>query len=209
MMFRLERGRRTAHLAASLMALAAPFLGGAACGLAGDGEGAERGQRATRADADEPLTMEVGDPHAQEDIAGLVAASETVVRGTVVEAEQGVRVGGDHLRYTAYTVEVDEALSGAPDDRIRVILASQLDGRDVVIEGRPLPERGDDGIWFLTAIGPEFDYDGYVLTGQAGLLLFQGDELVGGGPDGSPVATELERLGSPQAVAEHVRSVAG
>lgn len=208
MVLRLVRGRRAAHLVASLTALAAPFLGGAACGLLGDGEGAGRGQRATP-ETEGTVTMEVGDPLAGEDIAGLAAASQAVVRGTVVEAEEGVRVGGDHLRYTAYTVAVDEALSGAPGVRIRVILASQMDGRDVVVEGRPLPDRGDEGIWFLTAIGPQFGYDGYVLTGQSGLLLFEGGEVLGGGPPGAAVASEVEQLGDAQAVIERVRSVAG
>jgi hypothetical protein len=199
------------------MALAAPVLG-AACGLVGDDESAERGQSAAQsADEppaqaqahDEPLPMEVSDPLAQEDIAGLTAASEAVVRGTVVEAEAGVRVGAEQVRYTAYTVEVDEALSGAPADQIKVILSSQVQGRDVVVEGRPLPARGDEAIWFLTPIGPQFGYEGYVLSGQSGLLLFDGDEVVGGGRPDGPVASEVERLGHPQVVVERVRSVAG
>jgi hypothetical protein len=207
-------GGRPAQLVVSLMALAAPVVG-AACGQGADAESARSGRGEAHAAADEgehqPLTMEVGDPLAQADIAGLAAASESVVRGTVVAAEEGVTFGGEWLQFTAYIVEVDEALSGALSGaagaRVRVIVESQVDGHDVVVEGRPVPETGDEGLWFLKPIAPRFDYDGYVLTGQAGLLLFDGDEVVGGGPHESPVATEVERLGSPHAVVERLRSV--
>lgn len=158
----------------------------------------------------EPVTMQVDDPFAQADMATLSQESDAVVRGTVVAADGGVRVGSsDRLLYTAFTVEVDEALAGAPGDRVEVILASEVDGRPVAIEGRPLPHVGDRGLWFLTAIAPQFQRDGYVLTGQSGLLLFEGDEVVGGGPGKSAVAAEVARLDSPEAVVDHVRSVAG
>jgi hypothetical protein len=198
------------------MALAAPVLG-AACGPASDGERAEGPRSAESAESSEsgahahdegPVTLQVSDPLAQEDMAGLAAASEAVIRGTVTEAEDGMRFGDAPLRYTEFTVAVDEALAGEPGDRVRVVLSSQMDGRDIRIEGRPLPEVGDEGIWFLAPVPPQVPYDGYILTGQPGLLLFEGDEVVGGGPPGSPVATEVERLGTPEAVLDHVRTAA-
>jgi hypothetical protein len=181
--------------------LAALVLG-AACAGADDGERA--------APEEEPVVVEVDDPYAQADMATLSQASDAVVHGTVVDAEPGLRLGTGQLRYTAFTVEVDEVLAGSSGERVRVVLATHADGHEITIEGRPQPRVGDEGVWFLTPVAPEFGYEGYVLTGQSGLLLVDGDEVVGGGhPGESPIATEVERLDSPEAVVDHVRSVSG
>jgi hypothetical protein len=161
---------------------------------------------------DEPMEMEVTDLLSGADMAELSQASDVVVRGTVTEAEAGLRIGEDRIRYTAFTVEVAEALAGdpgGPGDRLRMVFTSHVGQQAIEMEGRPMPQVGDEGIWFLTRIDPQFGYDGYVLTGQAGELLLDGDRVVGGGPADLPVGTEVDRLGSPEAVVDHVRDVAG
>jgi hypothetical protein len=180
----------------------AALLLGAACGGADDGD---RG-----AASDQPVTVDVEDALADADVATLSQASDTVVRGRVISADGGLRLDDSSLRYTAFTVDVDEALAGTPADRVRVVLSTHTDGQEIAIEGRPTPQVGDEGVWFLTPIAAEFDHDGYVLTGQTGLLLLEGGEVTGGGTPGeSPIAVEVERLDSPEAVVDHVRAVAG
>lgn len=72
-----------------------------------------------------------------------------------------------------------------------------------------MPEVGDEAVWYLTRIAPEFGYDGYRLTSGAGLLLLHDDEVVGGGiPGESPIADEVERLDSPEAVVDRAREAA-
>jgi hypothetical protein len=183
--------------------LAVLLLGAACAGASGD-------ESADESADEEPVTMEVNDPFAQADLATLSQASAMVVHGTVVDAEPGLRLGEDtRLRYTAFTVEVDETLAGESAQRVRVVLSTHVDDQEIAVEGRPLPRVGDEGIWFLNPVAPEFGYDGYVLTGQTGLLLVDGDEVVGGGvPGESPIADEVQPLDSPRAVVDHVRAAA-
>jgi hypothetical protein len=200
-----QQPRRGRAVVAGGSAALGLLLGGAACA------GAHADDRAATGDV--PLVMQVDDPHAEADMATLSDASTTVVRGTVAAAETGVRFGmedgGNQLRYTQFTVDVDDVLAGHAGNQVRVVLSTHLGRRQVAIEGRPVPRMGDEGVWFLTPMAPEFGVDGYVLTGQAGLLLLDGDEVIGGGPPDAPVRAEVERLGSAEAVVAHVRTVAG
>lgn len=197
------RGRRPVRGAALLLptALAALVLG-AACGGPTDRDAA-----ATRDDG--PVTLDVSDLLAGADMATLSQASDAVVRGTVVGTESRVRIDESHVRYSTFTVEVAEVLAGAADEQVTVALTSHIDRQPVALEGRPMPEVGDEAVWYLTRIAPEFGYDGYRLTSGAGLLLLHDDEVVGGGiPGESPIADEVERLDSPEAVVDRAREAA-
>lgn len=179
------------------------LLAAAACG------GSEADDRANPRDEPEPLLMQVDDPYAQADMATLSEASDTVVRGTVTAAEPGPRVGSrqNPLRFTRFTVAVDEVLGGTAGDEVQVLLTTHVNGRPATMEGRPTPEVGDEAVWFLTPTRTEASIDGYVLTGQSGLLLLDGDEVTGGGTHDARVHSEVESLGSTDAVVDHVRAV--
>lgn len=200
---RAEDGRGTHRPFRLVPATALVLLTAAACG-SGAGE-----QSADRAEA-RPVVIAVDDPYAQADMAALSSASATVVRGTVTHAEPGLQFGDprDQLRYTRYTVSVDEVLGGTAGDEVEVVMSTHAGRRPATVEGRPMVQVGDQAVWFLTPIAPESGTDGYVLTGQSGLLVLEGDEVTGGGTDDAAVHAEVERLGSAEAVVDHVRAVA-
>jgi hypothetical protein len=179
------------------------LLAAAACG------GSATDDRASTRDEPEPLLMEVDDAYAQADMATLSEASDTVVRGTVTAAEPGLRLGSrqNPLRYTRFTVAVDEVLGGTAGDEVQVLLSTHVNRRPVTMEGRPTPEVGDEAVWFLTPTRSEARIEGYVLTGQSGLLLLDGDEVNGGGTHDARIHTQVEDLGSADAVVDHVRAV--
>jgi hypothetical protein len=197
-------GRRPVRRSALLLVpTAAALLLGAACA-------GSAGQDRAAASHDEPQTVEASDLLAGADMATLTQVSDTVVRGTVVDVATRVRIDDSRVRYATLTVEVDEVLAGAAGDRVEVALTSHVGRQPVELEGRPMPEVGDEAVWYLTAVAPEFGYDGYRLTSGSGLLLLQDDGAVGGGiPGESPIAEEVERLDSPEAVVDRVREAAG
>lgn len=86
-------------------------------------------------------------------------------------------------------------------------LLAEIGGGPVTVEYRPSPAVGDDVIWLLTKIAPEFQHKGYVLTNQSGLLLVRADGTVVSGLAGSsPVAKEAKTLRTADQVVQHLRS---
>ena len=181
----------------------------AACGMASAHETANGGPAVAEAGSGQAV-MDVDDYLPDADLAQLSTASDIVVYGRVVKTEPGVQIGEDkNAGYTIYTLDAGEMLSGNRAGTIEVAMLTHIEQSEVRLEGRPTPQVGDAGVWFLTAIAPEFGRDGYVLTNQQGLLLVDdgGARLVGG-RESSPLAAEVKALGSNVgAVLERLRSV--
>lgn len=120
----------------------------------------------------EPMQIaEVDDPYASSSLFDLGTVSDLAVRGTVTGYRAGVQIGRDtDAAYTVYTVSVTETVFGPATKTVNVALLTELGGGPVTIQGRPKVEEGNDALWILTRIAPEFGLDGYVLTSTGGLI---------------------------------------
>lgn len=139
----------------------------------------------------------------------LATASDLVVRGRIAKAQPGVLIakGDPTAKYTVYTVQVRDTVRGVKDKQVEVALLTEIGGGKVAVEDRPNPAVGDDVIWLLTKIAPEFDHKGYVLTNQSGLLLVKADGSVVSGLEGSsPVAKEAKALRTADQILQHLRT---
>lgn len=137
----------------------------------------------------------------------LVAASDLVVRGTVVAVEPG-RVFGDPgqaaVRSRLVTLTIDEVVagSGATGSSLVVEEPGWLDdGTPIEVDGVPASAVGTTVLWFLQSVPPLTSDAGsgpatYVLTGPQGHYVVEGDRLLGaGGDEAEPLARRLEDLG--------------
>ena len=152
------------------------------------------------------------DAPAHADLAGLVAAADLVVRGTVAATERGRWFGGDagspRVQSRIVTVEVTEVLAGeapaAPS-----ILVEEVgwldDGTPAVVDGAFPATVGEDGYWFLEQ-GGDPELGAYLVTGPQGRYVLVGDELVGTEGD-DPLVGRIEALG-PDRFATEVRAAA-
>lgn len=179
--------------------LAGSLLVGASCTAS---------QTDAASDDETPAVMQALNPLPEADVATLGEESDAVVSGTVVEVESNVRIGPAVLTYSVFTVEVDEVLAGEEVDRVEVAMSTRFRGQAVAMEGRPEPEVGDSGVWFLTELAPEFDREGYVLTSTESLVLLEDGGIGEGLDEDSTLRAETEDLGSSEAVVDHVRSEA-
>jgi hypothetical protein len=182
------------------------LLTAAAC--AGGGPASEAGPG--RDDA--TVVLRVRSPLASADLATLTQESDVAVHGTVEAIEPGVRIGPPGLTYSVFTIAVDDVLAGQASGTIQVAATTATDGHAVEVEGRPpLPEVGDDAVWFLNELAPEFGREGYVLSSPTGLVVMDGDTVAT--PEHThddeepPALAEAAELGSEAAVLDHVRAV--
>lgn len=143
------------------------------------------------------------------DLQGLAKASDLVVRGQITKAKTGVPLakGDPSAKYTIFTVKVSDHVRGQRARQVDFALMTEISGSQVVVEERQTPGIGSDVILVLTKIAPEFQYEGYVLTNQTGLLLVNKDGTVASGLDGSsPVAKQAKALRTADQVLSELRS---
>jgi hypothetical protein len=149
--------------------------------------------------------MDVDDYLPAAGLTELGSASDLVVRGRIVGAQGGVLIAKDPTaKYTVFTVRVAEVLKGAKAASVKVALLTEIGGGRVQVEGRPAVVVGDDGIWLLKRIAPEFNYRGYVLTNQQSLLVVQEGKVVAGSAD-TTVGREVADLQTVDRVLNRLR----
>lgn len=143
------------------------------------------------------------------DLQGLAKASDLVVRGRITKAKTGVLLakGDPTAKYTVFTVKVSDHVRGQQARQVDFALMTEISNSQVVVEERQTPGVGSDVILVLTKIAPEFQYEGYVLTNQTGLLLVNKDGTVASGLDGSSaVAKQAKALRTADKVLSELRS---
>jgi hypothetical protein len=143
------------------------------------------------------------------DLAQLSKASELVIFGSVIKAQSGVLIAEDKTaEYTVYTVEVKETLRGTAAKTVDVALLTHLSKTEVRFESRPTPQIGDQAVWLLNPIAPEFKREGYVLTNLNSLIVAaaNGSRLIGA-PASSPAGKDIHKLGNLDALLAHLRAV--
>lgn len=131
----------------------------------------------------------------------LVAASDVVLRGTVVAAERGRwfgsgEAGAPRIESRLITVQVDAVLAGsAPaDDAVLVEEEGWLeDGTPIIVDGTPAVEVGDEAVWFLLD-GGDPDLGAYVVVNGQGRYLVGDDGTLTGATGGDPVVREVVAL---------------
>jgi hypothetical protein len=128
----------------------------------------------------------------------LVARSDLVVRGQVVATERGRlfgEPGAGAVQSRLVTLELAEVLAGTGTPAAALLVEEEgwlEDGTPVVVDGAAPSSVGDDGIWFLTAVGtPEAPV--HVVVSAQGRYLVTGDRL-GGAAGDDPLVAELARL---------------
>ncbi|QHO69860.1 hypothetical protein BHD05_09610 [Marisediminicola antarctica] len=117
--------------------------------------------------------------------------ADLVIRGEVIKIKHGIKLGEDKtVDYKAYTVT---PTGSGKQSAVNVIVSEAYNGIPVAFEGRPELEVGDEAIWTLTKIDPQFNYKGYVLVGSTSLFPLDGDQIVGDGD--APGQVEAAKLG--------------
>lgn len=141
----------------------------------------------------------------------LVAASDVVVQGRVVETRRGRNFGGPGGRTIVsrlVTLRVDTVLAGAPPTAGAVLVEEEGwldDGSPLVVDGLRPTEEGDQGVWFLAA-GGDPDVPAYVVVGPQGRYLAdpQPGERLTGAAGNDPLVSDLTSLG-PDGLADAVQ----
>jgi len=165
-----------------------------------------------RTDAQEPngrttATIDINDYLPQAGLKRLLAESDLIVRGTVVETEDGAVIGDDSsMKYTILTISVGEVISGPLVRSVDVALLTEVDGAPVEILGRPVVRLGDDGVWLLTEIPSGFDREGYVLTNQRSLIIIDENGNLVGSTESTVIARQIEQLRNVWNLLEFMRS---
>jgi hypothetical protein len=137
----------------------------------------------------------------------LVAASDVVVEGRVVETRRGRSFGepgGRTIVSRLVTLRVDAVLAGAAPTAGAVLVEEEGwldDGSPLVVDGLRPTEEGDSGIWFLAA-GGDPDVPAYVVVGPQGRYLAEDGRLAGAAGD-DPLVSDLASLG-PDGLAEAI-----
>ena len=152
---------------------------------------------ATEAAPPEPVAVTSDAPRAAS-LQELAGAADLVVRAKVVGVERG-RVfgepGGGAVVSRVVTLEVADVLRGPTPGQpvLRVEEEGWLeDGTPLIVDGLAPSAVGDDGIWFLTAVGT-VDAPVYVVGSAEGRYLVDDDGLVGATGD-DPLVAELAAL---------------
>jgi hypothetical protein len=142
-------------------------------------------------------------------LAELVAASDVVVQGRVVETGRGRTFGepgGRTIVSRLVTLRVDTVLAGTAPATGALLVEEEGwldDGSPLVVDGLSPTEEGDSGIWFLAA-GGDPDVPAYVVVGAQGRYLAEDGRLVGAAGEGpDPLASELASLG-PDGLADAI-----
>jgi hypothetical protein len=128
----------------------------------------------------------------------LTASADLVVRAEVVATERG-RVfgepGGGAVESRLVTLSVQDVLAGRDPVSASLLVEEEgwlEDGTPLIVDGATPSATGDDGIWFLDAVGTP-DAPIYVVVSAQGRYLVEGDGLVGARGD-DPLVDELARL---------------
>lgn len=153
----------------------------------------------------EPVIAVGDEPYGSATLTELADASSAVVRGVVESSESGIALGeSKDMTYTAFEVRVSDQYRGDAADVVKVYVSTTSQGRPLEIVGRTIPEPGEDSIWFLTTIDPQFGVDGYVLSIQAGGILVERDGAIEHSHESTPLE-EASELGSLDAVASFLK----
>lgn len=121
--------------------------------------------------------------------------SDLVYHGQVESIDTGMTFDSDEdLEYKVYHLTLIE--HEGPDS-LRVFVSDVADGAHITYEGRAELAVGDEAVWSLTEMAPEFDVDGgYVLTSSNGIFHVVDGQVR---PEGdSPAAMEAEGLGATE-----------
>lgn len=146
--------------------------------------------------AERTQTIEADEPYSDASLDELGSVSDLVVKGSVTAVEHGIKIGSDQgVDYRVYTVAVSDA-ADVKTESVRVIVSEAMDGVPVTLENRPELSVGDEAIWSLTEIAPEFDYDGYVLVSASSVFPIRDGRVVDVGD--APAALEAKELGAEE-----------
>lgn len=142
---------------------------------------------------EERRVIEVDEPYANATLESVGAASDLVVRGTVTEITRSITMGTDRtVEYMAYTVD------DGSGREIAVYVTDRMDGVAVVFEGATTFSVGDEAIWALQTIDPQFGYDGYVLVSTISAFPIDGEAVES--ESDAPAASEANELGASRAL---------
>jgi hypothetical protein len=155
------------------------------------------------------VVIDASSPTVAPSLTELTAASDLVVRGTVVSTAQGRLVGGGDPADPAgsavlsrvATVRVDEVLGGAgpaPAIGATILVEEEgwlTDGRVISVNGAPPTATGDEVVWFLQSV-QDAELTGFVGVGTQGRFLLRPGGVVVGPDRDDPLAMTVERLGA-------------
>lgn len=142
-----------------------------------------------------------------EDLAELVATADLVVRAEVTTTARGRLFGAPGagaIESRLVALQVAEVLAGAaPADATLVVEEEGWleDGTPIAVDGAPPSAEGDDGIWFLQAVGTA-EAPLHVVVGAQGRYLLDGERLQGAAGD-DPLIARLSAM-SPDELARAV-----
>ena len=130
----------------------------------------------------------------------LVAASDLVVTGEVVETARGRLVGdadNGGVVSRIVTVRVDRVLVAGVEPPSRFVLVEEegwlADGTPIMVDDVTPSAVGDHGMWFLDTIS-DGDVTTHLVINSQGRYLADQDRLVGGDRD-DPLVQQLQALG--------------
>jgi hypothetical protein len=188
----------------------------AALGLLAACGGQTSGPAASRDGSGEPSSEEPSSPVESPDTnyadidgpfetAGLkevAAAADLVVMGKVTSIRHGASIGDPETgSYAMISVSPTEVLKGRADGPIEVAFEEYFS-----IEGRPMPEVGDDAIWLLSEIAREFtNTEGYVLVNSASVCMFDSAGRLKN-EDRIPLLQEAAALGNANRIMDKLKS---
>ena len=131
---------------------------------------------------------------------GLVAASDLVVTGEVVETARGRLVGdadNGGVVSRIVTVRVDRVLVAGVEPVSGFVLVEEegwlADGTPIMVDDVTPSAVGDHGVWFLDTIS-DGDVTTHLVINSQGRYLAEEDGLVGGDRD-DPLVEQLQALG--------------
>lgn len=174
--------------------------------------GGDKGPDDVRPGDRQPVAVAASPAERFATVEALVAASDLVVRGTVVDLSRGRVVGspgGASIESRIVGVAIDDVLAGPTPPGATVMVEEEgflADGTPIALNGSRPPEVGDVGVWFLQRLDdPELA--AYLITGTQGrFVVGPGGAVEGSDPD-DPVVAELAGAGL-DVIAERVRAAA-
>ena len=146
-------------------------------------------------------TIEVDEPHGNASLDDLGRVSDLVIKAKVTAITHDVLLGQDRsMSYKQYTLK--KTGKKGPSN-LDVFVSETIDQVPIAVENRSEIERGQEAIWSLTKLAPEFGRSGYVLSSSSGIFPIVKDNIKVTGK--SPAAHEVSRLG-PDDVLERLGS---
>lgn len=108
-------------------------------------------------------TIEPDEPYASVTLATLGDVSDLVIQAKVTAVKHGIVASKGDPSATGRQYTVERTGKQGPDVTY-VLVTEALSGRPVTFPDQPNMEPGDEAIWVLDRIAPEFDMPGFVLT---------------------------------------------